>query len=248
MFDPTMAFSTSLAPENGEDRVLRVAVGSENPAKIRAVEQALRQSLVPSSKRPMRHVVTLDVQGFTVASGVSDQPFGDDETCQGAKNRSRAAYVEYRRLNGKYPHMAFGMEGGLDWRIATRLLSTSETEKKDLYCMAWMCIYGRREPFTVDAFASADTSVYYGDKKPIFGLSKTASFPLPTRIVELVKQGVELGDADDQIFGRVNSKHGSGTVGIVTDGLIDRAHYYEHALVMALAPWIRPDLYPEGLS
>jgi len=59
---------------------------------------------------------------------------------------------------------------------------------------------------------------------------------------------MELGDADDALFNRVNGKHGSGTVGILTDGLVDRSYYYEHALLMALTPWIRPDLYPEGLE
>jgi hypothetical protein len=41
--------------------------------------------------------------------------------------------------------------------------------------------------------------------------------------------------------GRLNAKHGSGTVGYLTDGMIDRALYYEHALLLALIPWVRPD-------
>lgn len=34
------------------------------------------------------------------------------------------------------------------------------------------------------------------------GAAKTASFLLPDKITELVKAGVELGTADDQVFGR----------------------------------------------
>lgn len=34
------------------------------------------------------------------------------------------------------------------------------------------------------------------------------------------------------------------TVGILTRELISRAEYYEHALVLALIPFIRPELYP----
>ena len=62
----------------------------------------------------------------------------------------------------------------------------------------------------------------------------------------LVKQGLELGHADDKVFNRVNSKQGSGTVGILSNYVIDRSAYYEHALVLALVPWIRPDVYPHG--
>ena len=231
-------------PPNSQTKIIRVAVGSSNPAKVRAVEQALRRALEARDTRCEAAQVQLDVQGFAVESGVPHQPFGDDETCQGAKNRSKAAYLEYRKATGNAPHFAIGMEGGLEWRAHS--VSEEET-KKDLYCMAWIGVWGRRVASTVDVFAASTVDVYFGDKKPVFGLAKTASFALPTRITELVEQGLELGDADDKVFKRVKSKHGSGTVGILTDGLIDRSHYYEHALVMALAPWIRPDLYPKGM-
>jgi non-canonical (house-cleaning) NTP pyrophosphatase len=59
---------------------------------------------------------------------------------------------------------------------------------------------------------------------------------------------MELGDADDKVFSRVKAKHGSGTVGLLTDGLIDRSYYYEHALLLAMVPWIRPDVYPDGVE
>jgi non-canonical (house-cleaning) NTP pyrophosphatase len=87
-----------------------------------------------------------------------------------------------------------------------------------------------------------------GDKKAIFGFAKTASFALPGEVTHLVvKEKLELGDADDRVFQRSKSKHGGGTVGILTDHLIDRSDYYEHALQLALIPWIRPDMYPDGI-
>ena len=234
---------------SSEATIFRVAVGSSNPAKIRAAEQALRQTVESSKRKPRSDKnyphIEWCIEGFGVESGVADQPFDDQETCQGAKNRAKRAYAEYRRKHGQSPHLAIGMEGGLEWRKKS---SSGGSEQGDLYCMAWMAIYGRRVPFTVDTFASEDTPTYFGDKRPVFGLAKTASFALPPKISELVKQGMELGDADDKVFDRVKSKHGSGTVGILTDGLVDRSYYYEHALMMALIPWIRPDLYPEGLS
>ena len=111
-----------------------------------------------------------------------------------------------------------------------------------------MAIHGKRNALVVEAVASPDAKCYQPDKKPIFGLAKTATFLLPSSLATLIEQGMELGHADDKVFGRVNSKQGSGTVGILTDGLIDRAAYYEHALTLALVPWIRPDVYTKKVE
>ena len=52
------------------------------------------------------------------------------------------------------------------------------------------------------------------------------------------QDGVELGEATDTVFARVNSKHHDGTVGILTGGLIGRSEYYQHALILALIPFL----------
>jgi inosine/xanthosine triphosphatase len=69
------------------------------------------------------------------------------------------------------------------------------------------------------------------------GESRTATFTLPGEIADLVRQGVELGEADDRVFGRSNSKQANGAVGILTGDVIDRMHYYEHAVALALVPF-----------
>jgi inosine/xanthosine triphosphatase len=74
------------------------------------------------------------------------------------------------------------------------------------------------------------------------GKSRTAAFVLPHEIAELVRQGIELGEADDRVFGRSNSKQGNGAVGILTGDVIDRAGYYAHAVVLALVPLKNPSL------
>lgn len=61
---------------NGQDKrtTLRVAVGTDNPCKIDAVTKALRKAIrFPATG----NVVVLHVEGFSVESGVPDQPFGD---------------------------------------------------------------------------------------------------------------------------------------------------------------------------
>ena len=75
------------------------------------------------------------------------------------------------------------------------------------------------------------------------GKARSGAFFLPPGIVELVHQGVELGEADDLFFGRSNSKQGNGAVGLLTEDVIDRAAFYEPAVVMALIPFKHPELY-----
>ncbi|OEK07130.1 inosine/xanthosine triphosphatase [Roseivirga misakiensis] len=75
------------------------------------------------------------------------------------------------------------------------------------------------------------------------GDARTSAFQLPPKIQELVRQGIELGEADDIVFNRSNSKQSNGAVGILTKDLINRADYYQPAVVLALIPFINPDLY-----
>lgn len=249
----------SSAPTN-EKKKLVVAVGSRNPVKVNAVKRALETVLERSSLE-----LDLEVKGLDVPSEVAAQPFGDvscrrrrtrgdrnrwlrifrvllsfqEETQLGAKNRAEGAYRKYKETNGTYPHLAVGLEGGLE------LSSTIQDANGEgtLWCMAWMAIYGKRTTLLAECMASANAKFYAADRKPICCLSKTGTFLLPSSLARLVLDGMELGHADDKVFGRVNSKQKSGTVGILTDGIINRTEYYEHALILALIPWIRPDVY-----
>jgi inosine/xanthosine triphosphatase len=81
------------------------------------------------------------------------------------------------------------------------------------------------------------------NKEGYISKSRTADFTLPSKIAELIKQGKELGDADDIVFGRTNSKQENGSVGILTKDLITRTNYYEHALTLALIPFLNSNLY-----
>jgi hypothetical protein len=53
----------------------------------------------------------------------------------------------------------------------------------------------------------------------------------------------ELGDADDIVTNRVNSKQGGGTVGVLTNNLVTRSLYYEQAVVLALVSHINTEVY-----
>ncbi|MCF7796934.1 MAG: inosine/xanthosine triphosphatase [Lentisphaeria bacterium] len=82
------------------------------------------------------------------------------------------------------------------------------------------------------------------DKKGKTGQGRTGTFILPDAIGKLLDMGMELGEADDRVFNQVNSKQNAGAVGILTKGLMDRATYYEPAVLFALIPWLMPAYYP----
>ena len=73
--------------------------------------------------------------------------------------------------------------------------------------------------------------------------SRSASFMLPPSIEMHIRDGMELGDADDLVFGRKNSKQGSGSVGHLTNGLIDRTSFYKQPVILAYIPYMWPDHY-----
>ncbi|GAA0757911.1 inosine/xanthosine triphosphatase [Psychroflexus lacisalsi] len=76
-----------------------------------------------------------------------------------------------------------------------------------------------------------------------YGKSRTGTFFLPKQVVNLIKEGKELGEADDIVFKRDNSKQKSGAVGILTGDIIDRTAYYTEAVILALIPFKNADLY-----
>lgn len=93
--------------------------------------------------------------------------------------------------------------------------------KKDMLCIAWIVILS---------------------KSGTLGKARTSAFFMPHEIVKLVKKGKELGEADDIVFNRTGSKYTDGTVGALTNGLINRTSYYEEVVILALIPFINSHL------
>jgi len=72
---------------------------------------------------------------------------------------------------------------------------------------------------------------------------RSGSFVLPAPVSDLVREGKELGEADDIVFGRRNSKQKEGALGLLTGRVIDRRELYEHAILLALGPFKSSELY-----
>ena len=79
--------------------------------------------------------------------------------------------------------------------------------------------------------------------KDKIGQAKTGTFYLPPKVAQLVAQGKELGEADDIVFGRTNSKQSNGAVGLLTHNLINRTSYYIEAVILALISFKNSKLY-----
>lgn len=80
---------------NSLHAVRTIAVGSTNPVKI-AAARAVLAPLAPDAR----------IDGVAVASGVADQPMGDEETIRGATARAHAARVALGA------DLGVGIEGG----------------------------------------------------------------------------------------------------------------------------------------
>ena len=104
----------------------------------------------------------------------------------------------------------------------------------------WVGIEGgvEQKGSDMEAFAWIIIKSTHGD-----GMARTSTFFLPDRVVELINEGKELGDADDIVFGQSNSKQQNGAVGILTGNVVDRTSYYTQAVILALIKFKNSSLY-----
>lgn len=102
----------------------------------------------------------------------------------------------------------------------------------------WVGIEGGVEPQGEDLLSFAWVVVLSREGRR--GRARSGTFLLPPAVARLVRQGYELGKADDLVFGQTNSKQRMGAVGLLSGGVIDRTALYEHAVVLALLPLKHP--------
>ncbi len=193
---------------DSKNETISISVGSVNPVKIQTTKNGF--SSVFNDK-------LLNIHGYSVESGVKDQPFGIEETLLGAKNRAISAFIEFQTEFGDKPNYSIGIEGGISTDANDTLLKRGQI----LECFAWIVIYDGVN----------------------FGMSKTATLTLPKIISNYICDGVELGDADDIVFRSINSKQKSGVVGHLTKNLIDRTAYYDQSVILAFAPFMWANMY-----
>ena len=99
----------------------------------------------------------------------------------------------------------------------------------------------------VDLFDHGPATFAYVAIKSIARLSigRGANLPLPPSVYKALQAGEELGDVMDRLFNTDNIKQKGGAISLLTKGLATRESNYQHALILALAPIINPELYDE---
>jgi len=104
----------------------------------------------------------------------------------------------------------------------------------------WVGLEGGIEVFEEQLMAFAWMAIV--DRNAKLSDARSATLPLPPAVQKLVAGGMELGDANDQVFATVNSKQGGGAYGLLTDGLYTRESIYTQTLILALLPFVN-ELY-----
>ena len=75
--------------------------------------------------------------------------------------------------------------------------------------------------------------------------SRSASLPLPSKIMDALRQGQELGHVMAGLTGIENIKQKGGAISVITDGLLTRTSVYHQALLLALCSMQHP-LYQQA--
>ncbi len=199
-------------------RVVTLAVGSLNPVKITAAVSGTERAL-----SGQRQDLQPQQQSIRVESVGFNVPSGVADQPIG-DDVTKTGSIN----RAKAAFDAFVSERGVAPTFAVGMEGGVAVSSSDeLECFAYM-------------------SVYDGSR---VGTARTGTFVLPARFRDLVlKDGMELGHADDLVFGTSNSKQKAGSVGQLTNGVIDRAAFYEHALILAFIPFHWRDMYAPSVG
>ena len=197
---------------------MRIVVGSKNPVKVGAVQEAFA-----------KYYSECEVVGVEVASGVSSQPMSERETMNGARSRAYAALE-----SDKEAEYGVGLEGGV-----TELDPTSPNwsgmrgGKGRLFECAWVCIVKKSQ--------IPNPPILKLEKNE--GLGGGLYFELPTKIAAKIKAGGELGPIMNELSGEDNVKQKMGAIGIFSKGQLDRKQAYVQIVISALIKFVSPEWF-----
>jgi inosine/xanthosine triphosphatase len=98
----------------------------------------------------------------------------------------------------------------------------------------WVGLEGGLERIDGAWFASAWMVVRAADGRR--GEARTPTLPLPPGVQALLDEGLELGEANDRVFGTKGSKQAGGAFGLLTEGRLTRSGVYAQTIGLALLP------------
>ncbi len=181
-------------------------IGSANPVKINAVRDA-----------SVHQWPEVQIQSIDVESGVSEQPYGDDETRTGARNRAVAALQQgttllQEEIDRKFSHednseatmLGIGLEGGV--------VEVGD----DLFSTVWVAVTANGETFYE---------------------ANGARFPVHPLIAEPIRNGEEMGPIVAQLVGVEDVRKKQGMIGVITGNFVTRTQEYTGIAQMAIGQW-----------
>lgn len=172
------------------------------------------------------------VERVAVESGVSEQPWGDDETVAGARNRAQRAL-------GDAHDLGVGLEGGVcvaDWREATEQASSDGEPLSDRSS-------GRSPHEDGDAASQRPGDLHLimwaaatdGDRTEI---GAGPRLRLPDDVADRLHDGAELGPVMDDLLDTSGVAENQGAAGVLTAGMTDRTEALRTAVAGAVGPFV----------
>jgi inosine/xanthosine triphosphatase len=211
-FRPAPSLSRALAGE-------AIRVGTQNPAKLAAVQDAFRPFARDGAK--------LLLVPVRVVSGVAEQPMGWDEIVCGARNRARAAFESGDCV------LAVGIEDGLVRLADEREAGSLPPQFQAFFNVgcAWLTDGDREGHGFSSAFAYPPGCLEPAvrDQAPIGDLfdelwrTQREGLAGPARVAASSRQ--------------------SGNIGMLTQNRLERSAYGAQAVICALVRFLHTDLY-----
>ncbi len=81
------------------------------------------------------------------------------------------------------------------------------------------------------------------DKEGNVGFGSSPQFELPSKVVEKLLSGIELGVVMDEIQNEENTKQKHGAIGYFTNGVMNRKELYIEGLKVAVVPFLHKEMY-----
>ncbi|HCC84288.1 MAG TPA: hypothetical protein DEP87_01255 [Candidatus Pacebacteria bacterium] len=187
---------------------LKIFVGSANPAKIKAAEQAVTEVLGEAKKS------TFQIIGHEVNSGVAAQPMSDITTKTGSINRAKnvlAWGLAQNSNNCSQPVsiLALGLEGGV-FQVRSK--------SHELWSTVWVTLIDSRLPQKLIQVNGA-------------------RFRLPDQIAQPILAGEEMGEVVGKLAQNPNLKRQGGMIGLITANTVSRTSEYANLVRLALGLW-----------
>lgn len=180
---------------------MHIFVGSHNPVKI--------NSVINASSETWPEVV---VEGFDVASGIPEQPIGDDVTKSGAINRAKAVLAEGLKKHevdgfefADSEVLGVGLEGGV-----------FDDDEGQMWSTVWAVVV---------------------DKTGYMQFANGARFMVPDIVAEKIRKGEEMGPIISKVVGEADIRKKQGMIGITTKNFVDRTEEYQGIVKLALGLW-----------